>query len=44
MFIANPYGYGGLTFGVRVWEIIGATHSDNFEYLNLTMYGGGTAV
>jgi microcystin-dependent protein len=44
MFIANPYGYGGLTFGVRVWDVIGATHSDNFQYLNLTMYGGGTAV
>lgn len=44
MFIANPYNYGGVTFGVLVWDIIGATHSDNFQYLNLTVYGGGTAV
>jgi hypothetical protein len=44
MFIANPYNYGGLTFGVLVYDIIGATHSDNFQYLNLTVYGGGTAV
>jgi len=44
MFVANPYNYGGLTFGVQVWDIIGATYSDNFQYLNLTVYGGGNAV
>jgi len=44
MFVANPYGYGGQTFGVQVYELIGATHSDNFTYLNVTMYGGGTAL
>jgi len=44
MFIANAYGYNGTTFGVRVWEVLGATHSDNFQYLNITIYGGNTAV
>jgi microcystin-dependent protein len=44
MFLANPYSLQGLTFGVRVYDVIGATHSDNFQYLNLTIYGGGTAL
>jgi microcystin-dependent protein len=44
MFVANSYNYGGLTFGVQVYDIIGATHSDNFQYLNIVVYGGGTAV
>jgi hypothetical protein len=44
MFIANAYGYQGMTFGVRVYDIMGATFSDNFQYINLTVYGGGTAV
>jgi microcystin-dependent protein len=42
MFVANPYSLQGLTFGVRVYDIIGATHSDNFQYLCLTVYGGTT--
>lgn len=42
MFVANPYTLQGLTFGVRVYDIIGATHSDNFQYLCLTVYGGTT--
>lgn len=42
MFIANPYSLEGLTFGVRVYDIMGATHSDNFQYLCLTVYGGTT--
>jgi microcystin-dependent protein len=44
MFVANSYNYGGLTFGVQVYDIIGATHSDNFQYLNIVVYGGGTAL
>jgi microcystin-dependent protein len=44
MFLANPYDLGGLTFGVRVYDIIGATHSDGFQYLGLSVYGGGTAL
>ena len=44
MFVANSYAYGGYTFGVQVYDIIGATHSDNFQYLNVTVYGGGTAI
>lgn len=44
MFIANPYDLGGLTFGVRIYDVIGATHSDNFQYLGLSVYGGGTAL
>jgi microcystin-dependent protein len=44
MFVANPYNLGGVTFGVMIYDIIGATHSDNFQYLNLTLYGGGTAL
>lgn len=44
MFVANPYSHGGLTFGVQVYDIIGATHSDNFQYLNIVVYGGGTAI
>lgn len=44
MFIANPYSLGGLTFGVRIYDVIGATHSDNFQYLGLSVYGGGTAL
>lgn len=44
MFVANPYNLGGVTFGVMVYDIIGATHSDNFQYLNLVVYGGGTAL
>ena len=44
MFVANPYGYTGVTFGVQVYDIIGTTHSDHFQYLNITVYGGGTAL
>jgi hypothetical protein len=44
MFLANPYTLEGLTFGVRVWEVLGATFSDNFQYLSLTVYGGSTAI
>jgi microcystin-dependent protein len=44
MFVANSYNYGGLTFGVQVYDIIGSTHSDNFQYLNIVVYGGGTAI
>lgn len=44
MFIANPYNLQGLTFGVKVYDILGATFSDNFQYLNFTIYGGGTAL
>jgi hypothetical protein len=44
MFIANPYDLGGLTFGVRIYDVIGATHSDNFQYIGLSVYGGGTAL
>lgn len=44
MFLANPYGYQGMTFGVRVYDILGATFSDNFQFINLTVYGGGTAL
>jgi len=44
MFLANPYSLQGLTFGVRVYDIMGATFSDNFQYLSLTIYGGGTAL
>ena len=44
MFVGNPYGYQGLTFGVRVYDIMGATFSDHFQYINLTVYGGGTAL
>jgi microcystin-dependent protein len=44
MFVANPYSLGGVTFGVRVYDVMGATFSDYFQYLNLTLYGGGTAV
>lgn len=43
MFIGNPYGYQGMTFGVRVYDIMGTTFSDHFQYINLTVYGGGTA-
>lgn len=42
MLIANPYNYGGTTFGVQVYNVIGATMSDNFRHLNITVYGGGT--
>lgn len=44
MFVANPYGLGGISFGVRIYEIMGATFSDNFQYLGLSVYGGGTAL
>lgn len=44
MFIGNPYGYQGLTFGVRVYDIMGTTFSDHFQFINLTVYGGGTAL
>ena len=44
MFVANPYSLGGVTFGVRIYDIIGATFSDNFQYLGLSVYGGGTAL
>ncbi len=44
MFVANPYNLQGLTFGVRIYDVIGATHSDNFQYMNVTIYGGGTAL
>lgn len=44
MFIGNPYGYQGMTFGVRVYDIMGTTFSDHFQYINLTVYGGGTAL
>lgn len=44
MFIGNPYGYRGMTFGVRVYDIMGTTFSDNFQFINLTVYGGGTAL
>jgi microcystin-dependent protein len=44
MFLANPYSLQGLTFGVKVYDVMGATFSDNFQYLSLTIYGGGTAL
>ena len=44
MFISNPYDLQGITFGVRIYDIMGATFSDGFQYLNLTIYGGGTAI
>jgi hypothetical protein len=44
MFVANPYSLQGLTFGVKVYDIMGSTFSDNFQYLSLTIYGGGTAL
>lgn len=44
MFISNPYDLQGITFGVRIYDIMGATFSDNFQYLDLTIYGGGTAI
>lgn len=44
MFVANPYNLGGVTFGVRIYDIMGATFSDNFQYLGLSVYGGGTAL
>lgn len=44
MFISNPYDLQGITFGVRIYDILGATYSDNFQYLSLTIYGGGTAI
>jgi len=44
MFLANPYSLQGLTFGVRVYDVMGSTFSDNFQYLSLTIYGGGTAL
>lgn len=44
MCIINPYGYGGVTFGVRVYDVIGSTHTDTFGYMNLVVYGGGTAL
>jgi hypothetical protein len=42
--VANTYGYNGNTFGVRIHDVIGNTWSDTFDYLNLTMYGGNTAL
>lgn len=42
--VACPYGYTGITFGMHVFDIVGATLSDNFTYLNITLYGGGTAL
>jgi len=43
--VANPYGTtGGYTFGVRIFDVIGATNSDSFDFLNIVMYGGGTAI
>jgi microcystin-dependent protein len=45
MLFANPYGTtGGYTFGIQIYDVVGATHSDKFDYLNIVMYGGGTAV
>lgn len=44
MFLANPYDLQGLTFGVRIYDVMGATFSDQFKYLSLTVYGGGTAL
>lgn len=44
MFVVNPYSLQGLTFGVKVYDIMGSTFSDNFQYLSLTIYGGGTAL
>jgi len=44
MFLANPYNLQGLTFGVKIYDVMGATFSDNFQYLALTIYGGGTAL
>lgn len=44
MCIANPYGYGGDTFGIKVYDVVGATLSDAFAYFNVTVYGGGTAL
>lgn len=43
--VANPYGTtGGYTFGVRIYDVVGATNSDTFDFLNIVMYGGGTAI
>jgi hypothetical protein len=44
MFVANPYNLEGLTFGVRVYDIMGSTFSDGFQFLALSVYGGGTAL
>lgn len=44
MCIANPYGYGGDTFGIKVYDVIGSTLSDAFAYFNVTVYGGGTGL
>lgn len=45
MLFANPYGTtGGYTFGIQIYDVFGSTHSDRFDYINIVMYGGGTAV
>ena len=44
MFLANPYSVEGNTLGVRIWDVRGATFSDSFQHLCLTIYGGGTGL
>lgn len=45
MLISNVYGAtSGYTFGIRVYDVLGATFSDSFDSLNVIMYGGGTAI
>jgi len=44
IFLANAFNLQGMTLGISVYDVLGTTHSDDFQYLNVVLYGGGTAL